>query len=132
MLGRGYALPALRRDLRGGSRYFLLQAGSHPVGFLAWSPRDGEAFLDKLYLEPVWQGLGLGQAMLAEVIAQARHAGLGGVALRVNRHNLPAIRAYRRAGFEIRATDCKPIGGGFVMDDYLMWRPVDAGRPGGG
>ena len=40
--------------------------------------------------------------------------------LRVNRHNDAAIRAYRRAGFVIVASDCLPIGGGFVMDDYLM------------
>ena len=124
MLGRGYALPALRDELRTGSRFFLLRAGPRAVGFLAWRPVEREAFLDKLYLEPAYQGRGLGQRMLAEVIAQATHAGLAGLTLRVNRHNGPAIRAYRRAGFAIRATDCKPIGGGFVMDDYLMWRPL--------
>lgn len=126
MLGRGYALPSLRRELRDGSRYFLLRAGARSVGFFAWRPHDDEAFLDKLYLEPAFQGLGLGQCLLAEVVRQAERSGLRGVSLRVNRHNAPAIRAYRRAGFSVRGTDCKPIGGGFVMDDYLMWRPIGA------
>jgi GNAT superfamily N-acetyltransferase len=123
MLGRGYALPSLRRDLHDGNRYFILRVGPCPAGFFAWRPQDGEAFLDKLYLEPAYQGLGLGQYLLAELARQAERSGLTGVFLRVNRRNTPAIRAYRRAGFSIRGTDCKPIGGGFVMDDYLMWRP---------
>jgi len=130
MLGRGYALPALREKLRAGSRFFLLRAGPRPVGFFAWCPVDREAFLDKLYLEPAYQGRGFGQWMLDAMVAQATDAGLETVSLRVNRHNEAAIRAYARAGFEIHATDCKPIGGGFVMDDYLMWRPLPASRPG--
>lgn len=124
MLGRGYALPSLRRDLRDGNRYYLLRVGPCPIGFFAWRPHDDEAFLDKLYLEPAYQGLGLGQYLLAEVVRQAERSGLKAVSLRVNRHNAPAIRAYRRAGFSVRGTDCKSIGGGFVMDDYLMWRPL--------
>jgi len=125
MLGRGYALPALREQRRGGTRFFLLRAGPRPIGFLAWRPESGEAFLDKLYLEPSFHRLGLGQLMLGEVARQAKAAGMAAVTLRVNRHNRPAIRAYARCGFQIQASDCKPIGAGFVMDDYLMRQRLD-------
>ncbi|MFP4638836.1 MAG: GNAT family N-acetyltransferase [Guyparkeria sp.] len=120
MLGRGYGLPALRGQARAGARFRLLRAGGQPIGFLAWQAAEDEAFLDKLYLEPEYHGLGLGRMMLAEVAREAAATGLAAVSLRVNRGNGPAIRAYRRAGFEVIAEDVKPIGGGFVMDDYLM------------
>ena len=35
-----------------------------------------------------------------------------------------AIAAYRKHGFEVRDSIVKAIGGGFVMDDYIMARPV--------
>ena len=38
--------------------------------------------------------------------------------------NAPAIATYQRHGFAIVATDCADIGGGFVMDDYVMSRPT--------
>ncbi|MFO7582089.1 GNAT family N-acetyltransferase [Guyparkeria sp.] len=128
MLGRGYSLPSLRRQARAGARFLLLRAGPHSIGFLAWQPANGEAFLDKLYLEPDYHGLGLGRMMLAAVAHAATVAGLDAVSLRVNRDNRSAIRAYRRAGFEVVAEDVKRIGGGFVMDDYLMRLNLDCFR----
>ena len=38
----------------------------------------------------------------------------------LNRNNRSAIAAYGKHGFEIRDTAVKDIGGGFVMDDYIM------------
>ena len=128
MLGRGYALPALRGQVRAGARFRLLQAGAQPIGFLAWQATEDEAFLDKLYLEPEYHGLGLGRMMLTEVAREAAAAGLAAVSLRVNRGNGQAIRAYGRAGYEVIAEDIKPIGGGFVMDDYLMRLNLDRHR----
>lgn len=122
MLGRGYALPALRTASRDGTRFSVFRIGPHPVGFSAWRAEDGEAFIDKLYLLPALHGHGPGQRLIEATCRQIAVAGHDGARLRVNRHNRPAIRAYRRAGFAITATDCLSIGGGFVMDDYLMRR----------
>ncbi len=128
MLGRGYSLPALREQLRAGVRFRLLVAGVRTIGFFAWEPLEREAFLDKLYLLPEYHGVGLGRMMLAAVADEAVGTGLEAVNLRVNRHNAPAIRAYRRAGFAVVAEDVKSIGGGFVMDDYLMRLQLDRRR----
>ena len=122
MLGRGYALPALRAARSQGARFSLFRLGPCPVGFSAWQSREGEGFIDKLYLQPALHGHGLGQWLIAATCRQIALAGHDAARLRVNRHNGPAIRAYRRAGFAITATDRLPIGGGFVMDDYLMRR----------
>jgi ribosomal protein S18 acetylase RimI-like enzyme len=42
----------------------------------------------------------------------------------VNRNNHNAIGAYRKHGFQVRASQVKDIGGGFVMDDYVMVREI--------
>ena len=44
--------------------------------------------------------------------------------LRVNRNNINAVAAYERFGFGIVATNKKDIGGGYVMDDYLMLKDL--------
>lgn len=122
MLGRGYALPALRAERRAGTRFLLCRLGPLPIGFVAWRPEAGRGFIDKLYLLPSLHGLGLGRWLIEATCRQIAATGRDVASLRVNRHNRPAIRAYRRAGFAITATDCLPIGDGFVMDDYLMSR----------
>jgi ribosomal protein S18 acetylase RimI-like enzyme len=40
--------------------------------------------------------------------------------LAVNKHNAQAIAAYRKNGFRVADAVVKDIGGGFVMDDYIM------------
>ena len=44
--------------------------------------------------------------------------------LQVNRGNRDAIAAYQRYGFVIREARVFDIGGGFVMDDYVMEAPL--------
>lgn len=122
MLGRGYALPALRQAQQSGTRFSLLRIVGLPIGFSAWRHESGAAFLDKLYLHPRFHGRGLGRWLIDASCRQMAGEGFDHVRLRVNRHNQPAIRAYERAGFVVSGSDCQPIGNGFVMDDYLMHR----------
>ncbi|MFO7809160.1 GNAT family N-acetyltransferase [Guyparkeria sp.] len=122
MLGRGYALPALREAHRNGTRFSLLRMVGVPIGFSAWRHEPDTAFLDKLYLHPRFHGRGLGRWLIEASCRQMADEGVDQVRLRVNRHNHSAIRAYERAGFFVSGRDCQPIGNGFVMDDYLMCR----------
>ena len=122
MLGRGYALPALRDSQRNGTRFSLMRLAGRPIGFSAWRPDGESGFLDKLYLHPGLHGTGLGRWLIDATCRQMACDEVDRAWLRVNRHNQPAIRAYERAGFVISGTDCQPIGGGYVMDDYLMSR----------
>ncbi len=122
MLGRGYSLPALREAQHQGTRFSLMRLAGRSIGFCAWRHEGDGAFLDKLYLHPGYHGHGLGRWLIDAACRQMAREGIDQVHLRVNRFNRPAIRAYRRAGFVITGTDCRPIGGGFVMDDFLMCR----------
>jgi ribosomal protein S18 acetylase RimI-like enzyme len=81
--------------------------------------------VDKLYVKPALQRRGLGGRLLRHAAAVAREAGCGVLELAVNRGNVNAIAAYGRHGFSVREAVVKDIGGGFVMDDYVMVRKLD-------
>ena len=129
MLGWMYSAATLEREMAEGVRYELAELRGNPVGYLALS-YDSElhrAELHKLYLAPELQGRGFGQVMLQAALAQAAKLGAGEVRLRVNRHNARALRAYDCAGFQIESELCQDIGDGFVMDDFVMVRPLIVG-----
>ena len=127
MLERGYSLPALERLAdRPGYRFELLRVDGTPVGFVGYFPAAEPATmkLDRIYVLPERHGQGLGRRLIEHVAAAARAAGCTSLILTVNRGNAKAIAAYRRAGFDIRESTVLDIGGGFVMDDYVMARPL--------
>jgi GNAT superfamily N-acetyltransferase len=82
----------------------------------------GEMKLDKLYVRAERQRLGYGGALIEHVSDRARRLGSSALVLAVNKRNHEAIAAYRKHGFSIREAVVKDIGGGFVMDDYVMER----------
>ena len=127
MLERGYALPALEgfldRDDRGLE---LAWIDGTCAGFAAWYVTDdrAEAKLDKLYVLQSRQRAGLGGRLIARVASLARVAGAERVILNVNKNNVQAIRAYEKHGFAIRKAVVVDIGDGYVMDDYVMAKPL--------
>lgn len=84
----------------------------------------GEMKLDKLYVDPAYQRGGLGGMLIAHACRRARTHGCRTLTLAVNKRNAAAIAAYRKQKFEIVESVVKDIGGGFVMDDYVMSRHV--------
>ncbi len=126
MLERMYAPERLRRDLAEGVDLFWVRSGPERIGFLAAGPLlpGASCPLHKCYLLPEFQGAGLGSAALGLLCARFAEAGARAIELRVNRHNAAAIAFYRKNGFTVSGEDCREIGGGFVMDDYLMRRDL--------
>lgn len=80
--------------------------------------------LDKLYIHPDLQRSGHGRRMLEHVIEMGRTLGCRKLALAVNKRNANAIAAYAKWGFRVEQSVVKDIGGGFVMDDFIMARDV--------
>jgi RimJ/RimL family protein N-acetyltransferase len=58
--------------------------------------------------------------MLEHCAAEARRLGAHRLILAVNKQNTRAIAAYTRNGFAVAEAVVNDIGGGFVMDDYIM------------
>jgi GNAT superfamily N-acetyltransferase len=124
MLARMYSLDVLRDETRSqGIRYDLLLVDGKPAGFASYGPtaEPGVMKLHKLYLLPEMQGRGLGSRLLQHVECEVR-AGRAGrrLILSVNKRNAKAITTYQRNGFVIAESVVTDIGGGFVMDDFIM------------
>lgn len=127
MLARGYAHDVLAGFVQeSDSGIDLAHVDDVLAGFAAWLPADNrsELKLDRLYVDPARQRAGIGGALIDRVIGHARERGIGVLILNVNKRNAKAIAAYARHGFTVREAVVIDIGGGFVMDDYVMQRTV--------
>jgi ribosomal protein S18 acetylase RimI-like enzyme len=123
MLAQRYGAERMRVELASGRVWWDVaeQAGTL-VAFASCQLTEtpGEMQLDKLYVHPRWQRQGLGGRLIACAEGRALTQGCDTLVLAVNKRNAPAIAAYRKHGFAVRAAVVKAIGGGFVMDDYIM------------
>ena len=125
MLEWMYSAETIARELAEGVCWELVRLDADAVGYHSITfGADGVAKLNKLYLLPAHQGRGLGQEMLWRVLALAANRGAREVRLQVNKANLRAQRAYERFGFQRIEEAVFDIGGGFVMDDFIMARRV--------
>ncbi len=124
MLAWMYDVAQLRRDVTRGVVYELVLDGERPIGFCGYEPAGPELKLHKLYLDVSEHGRGIGTMALRHVEDEARRRGLRMVVLGVNRRNAKAIRAYQRNGYRVRHELKTDIGGGFVMDDFILEKQV--------
>lgn len=94
---------------RAGDRGIIAVAGIDPLGaawYRAYSEAEhGYGFVDArtpeltIAVAPPRRGLGIGRALLAALVAQARLDGVTALSLSVERDN-PARRLYEQSGFE--------------------------------
>jgi ribosomal protein S18 acetylase RimI-like enzyme len=116
-------LAELRRD---GIWWDKLLVAGEMAGFASYflTANAGEMKLDKLYVHPRLQRHGYGGMMIEHACVVARSHGCSRLVLAVNKNNRSAIGAYLKHGFTIGESVVKDIGGGFVMDDYIMVKAV--------
>jgi ribosomal protein S18 acetylase RimI-like enzyme len=130
MLRGRFAPDNLRTYLRAEDRWMeLLEVEGEIAGCCshALTNQAGEMKLEQLYLLPRLHGLGLGAQMLRHVERRSFDLGARTLILQVNKRNEKAIKLYKRTGFAVREELVVDIGSGFVMDDYLMEKPLHAG-----
>jgi len=100
--------------------YYLLEEQGQAQGYVGVQPKDGALFLSKLYIHRAARGKGLGKQAMAFVKDFAKQRDLSEIKLTVNRDNHASIAAYLKLGFVKTGEQCADIGGGYVMDDWLM------------
>jgi ribosomal protein S18 acetylase RimI-like enzyme len=123
MLSQMYSLEVLREDIRlRAIRYERLLVGGELAGFAAHGPTEQPKLfkLHKIYLHPAWHGQRLGSLLLRYCEQEVFKLGADRLVLTVNKRNSRAIAAYQRNDFAITDSVVTEIGGGFVMDDYVM------------
>ncbi|MEO8629155.1 MAG: GNAT family N-acetyltransferase [Betaproteobacteria bacterium] len=148
MLGQRYNAEVINAQIASGRSWWdTLIFADEIVGFAAYELTDdpgelkddpgdltddpgalkddpGELKLDKLYVRYDLRGRGFGSLLMRHVEQRALQLGCLSVYLQVNKHNSSAIEMYKRNGFVVREAAQFDIGNGFVMDDYLMAKPV--------
>jgi ribosomal protein S18 acetylase RimI-like enzyme len=78
----------------------LAEVAGVPAG-LAWARFEaGVAVLYQVWVAPEYRGRGVAHALLTRAIGWARERGAGAVELDVTAGDTPAVRLYRRLGFE--------------------------------
>ncbi len=100
--------------------YFLLVEQGQALGYLGVQPKEDGLFLSKLYIRRAARGKGLGKQTIAFIKDFAKQRGLSEIKLTVNRDNHDTIAAYLKLGFVKTGEQSADIGGGYVMDDWLM------------
>ena len=125
MLAQRYTPAIILAQMQSGSAWWeQALLGGRMIGFAQYELHGRSMKLDKLYLHQDFQRQGYGGRMLAHVEDSARRRGAGTVRLNVNKHNLKSIAAYRKNGYEVVETVIVDIGGGYVMDDYVMQKQL--------
>ena len=127
MLAQRYNDTVIRDELRQRDLWWdVLMLDGTMTGYASYFLMDtpDTMKLDKLYLHPRVHRRGYGGRLLKHVFSFAAGLACKRLTLAVNRHNETAIAAYHKHGFHIAGTSVREIGGGFMMDDYIMVKAV--------
>lgn len=127
MLDWMYSPVALHEQVHQKQHTFLLACEAEQCwGFASYQLHYMElphTKIHKIYVLPNIQGKGIGKALLGAVSAIARQHGNEALTLNVNRHN-PAVQFYQHIGFRIVGEEDIDIGNGFLMEDFIMEKPL--------
>lgn len=100
--------------------YFLIYQEATAIGYFAFQLKIDQLFLSKLYIRSNSRGKGYSRRVLHFLENIAAENCFKKITLTVNKGNSSAIAAYEKMGFSKTAPTVADIGGGFVMDDYIM------------
>lgn len=120
MLKKFQSFEPIKSQIAEGMHYFMVQTDGVNAGYCGFKADGDRVFLSKLYVKLEYRGNCLSKAMLEKVKRFAVENNLKAVYLTVNKHNDDTISIYRHLGFDVIDSVVSDIGGGFVMDDYIM------------
>ncbi len=113
---------AVKEQLQKGYQYRLVYADGILCGYFGVCPEGEKLFLSKFYLKEEFRGNGIASKMMEEVCNLGE--GLKAVYLTVNKQNHHPILVYQSLGFSITDSVETDIGNGYIMDDYIMEKPL--------
>ena len=98
----------------------VMHKDSDILGFAIFSPIIPESHLLNIAIDPAYQGKGLGDKLLQQIILQNRTIGVKTISLEVRVSNLPAINLYEKRGFHKDAIRPDYYSGSPKEDALLM------------
>lgn len=121
MVEKFQSYPALKEQISEGYEYYQIFSSGEFCGYTGIHPgEDNRLFLSKLYLKKESRGHHLATGAFSFLKEICRERGYPAIWLTCNKHNDNSLGVYRHFGFEIVDTQEADIGGGFIMDDYIM------------
>ena len=121
MLNLFYNNAALRDQMLNQQHTFLMvESAGKPVAFASYSTvAPGVSKLQKIYVHPDTQGLGIGKKLIDHIISDLQSRSFHTLLLNVNRYN-KARFFYEKLGFVIIKEEDVDVGNGVFMIDYVM------------
>ncbi|WP_284653429.1 GNAT family N-acetyltransferase [Flavobacterium terrisoli] len=127
MMDMMYSKASLQEQANEKQHHFILAKESDiPVGFASYEfdcNATNKTKIHKIYILSTQQGKGIGKVLLDYITIQAKIQDNTAVFLNVNKYN-PALHFYQRLGFDIVKEEVIDIGRGYIMDDYVMEKPI--------
>lgn len=131
MLERFQSAEAIQDAVAQGYEYYFIQKTPIRIGYAALKPWDPPSepkmFISKFYLDAAHRHRGYGKDAMNEIVRLAESMRLSAVWLTVAKVNLESEEIYERFGFKNVQSVVNDIGGGYVMDDYVMEKALGAG-----
>ena len=123
MLDTYHSRDAILKEMDEGYVYKVYTEDGKDIGYCGYHDEGGRVYIGKLYLLREYRGRGHGREMFDEIERYARSVNAESMYLRVNKSN-PTVDIYKKEGFSVIGTPVSDIGNGFVMDDYIMEKPL--------
>jgi diamine N-acetyltransferase len=118
-----YHPAALSQQMAEGQDFFILFSAGQPAGFASCSPAGPATFkLNKLYVDPAFQGRDFGKLLIQHVEQEVRQRGGAFLILNVNRFN-KAKDFYGKLGYTLLREEDIPIGD-YWMNDYVLQKAL--------
>ncbi len=127
-MGLAFSEEQLAKELADPAcRFYMAHAGDRPCGYLKLNFAPAQTDLNdpdslevqRIYVLPEFQGLGIGEQMLQKAISVAAEQRLKYIWLGVWQKNPAAIRFYRRHGFVVAGSHPFPFGDE-IQTDLIM------------
>lgn len=127
MLNMMYGKISLQKQITEERHRFIIgYENEEAVAFASYSvvnENEPVCRLHKIYILQNQQGKGSGKKIVDYIIEDCKLTGIKFLELNVNRFN-KARSFYEKLGFRIIREENNAIGKGFVMNDYVMQKPV--------
>lgn len=126
MLDRMYALSTIEKQIDDLEIWEMVRNEKEElIGYLHFYPKNGMAFLSKIYLSKKYWNKNISTLLMKRVIDFAKQNHLHSIQLTVNKFNIRAQRFYEKMNFQRREEKVFDIGNGYVMDDYIYQKEIE-------
>lgn len=128
MVEKFQSYPALKRQIENdGYEYYRMFCDGLAAGYIGIHPEEEALFLSKLYIKKDFRGRHLATGALRFLTDLCQRRGLKKIWLTCNKYNSHTLDVYGHLGFKITSEQVADIGGGYVMDDYILTLELDEG-----